>query len=161
MAGVFVGVGFGLFEWPRVFACFWVGFLYAASALVVARVFCARGPLGTAGPTFLGVSESSERRLVKNSWRSSRMSFHSSMRPAWSEQSLGFWVRWRSRRCWMMGMIWAGVGFGPGVPMKRRLQRALRYGTSRVASRAASSSTFLGNGISDVSMNFIRSFRFG
>src|SRR4051794_3199558 len=121
MAGGFAGVGFGLFEWPRVFACFWVGFLYAASALVVARVFCARGPLGTAGPTFLGVSESSERRLVRNSSRSWRLSFHSTKVSACSERVWGRLARWVSTIFSMMGMISAGVGLAPGVPMKRRL----------------------------------------
>ena len=67
-----------------------------------------------------------ERRLVRNSARSSWMSFHSTMMSAISERPFGFRVRWRSRIFWMMGMIWAGVGFLPGVWMWRRLQRAFR-----------------------------------
>ena len=55
----------------------------------------------------------------------------------------------------MMGMICSGVGFLPGVWMKRRLQRALRYGVSRVASRAWSSAKVFGKGRSMVSMTLV------
>ena len=64
------------------------------------------------------------------------------------------------RMCSIMGMIWAEVGFLPGVWIWRRLQRALRYGISRVASSAWSSETVLGNGISAVSMTLGADFCF-
>src|ERR1041385_3629737 len=68
-----------------------------------------------------------------------------------SRESLAMWAaRMRS----MMGMISVGVGFGPGVRIWRRLQRALRYGISRVESRAASSERDLGKGMSQVSIIF-------
>src|SRR3954469_12774782 len=81
------------------------------------------------------------------------MSLHSTMRSAISERPFGLRVRWWSRQAWMMGMIWAGVGFWPGGRMKRRLQRAFRYGVSRVASRDWSSAMVLGKGMSQVSTN--------
>src|SRR5688572_24366878 len=44
----------------------------------------------------------------------------------------------------MWGMISTGCGFGPGTWMPMRLQRALRYGTSRWRSRAMSSAIVAG-----------------
>ena len=61
----------------------------------------------------------------------------------------------------MWGMISAGCGLGPGTWMPRRLQRAFRYGTSRVALRAASSVGVLGNGMSQIVFAFMRSFSGG
>src|SRR3954468_23485419 len=159
MAWVLEGGGFGLFEWPGVFSDLGSGI--ADCGLIFALVE-GGAAVGWIDPGFQAGFEDSgfsifagrrERRLVRNSARSSRMSLHSTMRSAISERPFGLRVRWWSRCDWMMGMIWAGVGFWPGVRMKRRLQRAFKYGVSRVASRDWSSARVLGKGMSQVSMN--------
>src|ERR1043165_1982736 len=59
------------------------------------------------------------------------------------------------RRVSMYGMISRGGGFGRGMWMPMRLQRALRYGTSRVASRAESSAKVVGGVILVMSFAYI------
>jgi hypothetical protein len=55
----------------------------------------------------------------------------------------------------MYGMISRGGGFGRGMWMPMRLQRALRYGTARVASRAESSAKVVGGVILVMSFAYI------
>src|ERR1044072_2584671 len=60
-----------------------------------------------------------------------------------------------TRRRSMYGMISGGGGLGLGMWMPMRLQRALRYGTSRVASRAARSARVAGGVIFVMSFAYI------